>query len=98
MQIARKQHGAVYTPAPLARRILREARITNHEIPVLCDPACGDGAILAEAAKVLCTLPKAYGGEPALCAGAESGIPAAADDPEKLEARGRRHRSLHHFL
>jgi len=98
MQIARKQHGAVYTPAPLARRILREARITNHEIPVLCDPACGDGAILAEAAKALCALPKACGGKPALCSSPEPRIPAAADDPGKLEARGRRHRSLHHFL
>jgi len=59
MQIKRKKHGEVYTPAPLARRILREARIAGCEIPVLCDPACGDGAILAEAAKLLCTLPKA---------------------------------------
>jgi len=59
MRIARKEHGAVYTPGPLARRILREARIAGCEIPVLCDPACGDGAILVEAAKMLCALPKA---------------------------------------
>jgi len=55
-----KQQGVVYTPSSLARRILREARLTaGKAIPVVCDPACGSGAILAEAARVLSTLPMA---------------------------------------
>lgn len=55
-----KQQGVVYTPRLLARRILREARLTaGKTIPVVCDPACGYGAILAEAARMLSTLPMA---------------------------------------
>jgi len=40
--------GRVYTPADLARRLARVAlaRIPRDVAPAVCDPACGDGALL----------------------------------------------------
>lgn len=56
----RKQHGVVYTPPSVARRILDftlDDRLADVRV---CDPACGDGAILAEFAKrVIAGLPRA---------------------------------------
>jgi len=55
-----KQQGVVYTPRLLARRILRDARLTaGRTIPVVCAPASRYGAILPEAARILSTLPMA---------------------------------------
>jgi SAM-dependent methyltransferase len=41
--------GCVYTPDDLARRLARIAlaRLPRHERPTVCDPACGDGSLLA---------------------------------------------------
>lgn len=58
MQTAQKSNGIVYTPPGIARMILNEAALREQAIPVICDPACGDGALLAEAARRLCTLPR----------------------------------------
>lgn len=53
-----KLDGVVYTPPDVARTIVREAKFHEQSIPAICDPACGDGALLTEAARRLCKLPR----------------------------------------
>lgn len=45
--------GRVYTPPALAARLVREALGPLAGAPRVCDPACGDGALLVEARRVL---------------------------------------------
>lgn len=57
-----KHNGVVYTASSLARKIIGRAGINKRNLRMLksasiCDPACGDGSILAEVVKTLCQLP-----------------------------------------
>jgi hypothetical protein len=45
--------GRVYTPPALAARLVRRALEPLAGAPRICDPACGDGAFLVEARRVL---------------------------------------------
>lgn len=57
-----KSHGVVYTPEPVANRILDEAGLGSAEALAaasVCDPACGDGAFLVPlAGRILRALPR----------------------------------------
>lgn len=57
-----KSHGVVYTPEPVANRILDEAGLGSPEALAaasVCDPACGDGAFLVPlAGRILRALPR----------------------------------------
>jgi SAM-dependent methyltransferase len=45
--------GRVYTPAPLAARVVARALAPLPAAPRICDPACGDGAFLVAARRFL---------------------------------------------
>ena len=57
-----KTNGVVYTPAPIVELILDQAGLHNPDTlaaATICEPACGDGAILRPLAhRILQTLPK----------------------------------------
>jgi len=49
----RRELGAFYTPADVARRLVAIALDGMRGAPAVCDPACGDGAFLLAAAELL---------------------------------------------
>jgi len=48
----RRSDGAHYTPEPLARSLVARA-LAGHRRPIVCDPACGGGALLLAAGRHL---------------------------------------------
>ncbi len=58
----RRRLGSYYTPVPVARRLMERAAqallLEGRTVATVCDPACGGGAFLIEAADVLARHPQ----------------------------------------
>ncbi|MHB1462822.1 MAG: HsdM family class I SAM-dependent methyltransferase [Armatimonadota bacterium] len=48
-----RQHGAFYTPVAMINQILQHILTADHEPESICDPACGTGLFLTQAARLI---------------------------------------------